>query len=676
MDFRAYLDTGNVAASLAIHLDDSGSATTTLTPTQNGLGTFSASLEAMVAWMRLQVRLTVSTLAFRWEGFGTAYKALPIPFVGRTPEWNGDYPGEKVIGGYQIRVCTMAAARTFTPYIDGVAQSTFAITSATDEPVTYTYDLAATATGTDFSLAVDGDIELYDWQPVVLYKLPQKLKIWENKPLVPSQVRRRFGGFNVQIDTQSAAATITPVLDGVAQSTLAVTTADLLGATLTFSSLVGRDLWCKVTSATAFRPYSVEPIVLETLPQKFKGRVADQNAGVDSEKALAGLKIHCCTLNAARAFTAILDGVSQAPISATTGPDEADTVIIQFPSTARPPIATDIGWSVDGDIELYDWTPLVLYTLPVRIKTYENKPLVPSPTRRRFTGLALHLDAFGGTVTCTPVVAGVDQTPQTLSNSDLLSTVILENAVVGRDLWCRLTSTTPFSPLSIQPIIVETLPQQMQGTTPRTQVGYVGVKTIAGYQLRLCTLGVPTTITTYIDGIAQPNTFTVTSDKNEPIDYTAAIVMPAEGVEFSVSTDKPVEWYHWTPIVTARRPLGVLAWDSGPLDVGDKDLVWLRKILIKVRAGADLQVVTFFDGNGSPGVTYPIATPNVDTILTIPFGRPAAGRAYVGRLPRIVITSTARFYPYWMKLVRRTSGLGTDKPAVEMPITLDVGMGG
>jgi hypothetical protein len=469
LDLRCLLDTGNVASAVAVHLDNAGSAATTLAPTLNGLGIFAADISAIAAFTRAQLRITGSFLTFRWESLSLAYHTLPMPFRGRTVETNGNYAGEKVLTGLKIRACTLGVSRTFTPYLDGVALPTFAFTSATDEPDTYIYQFTATQTATDLSFSVDGDIELYDWEPLVLYQLPVRLKIWENKPLERSPVRRRFGGLVLQIHTRGATATVTPVVDGVDQPALTIATTDLSAAVLTF------------------------------------------------------------------------------------------------------------------------------------------------------------------------------------------------NTVVGRDLWARISSATPFNALAVEPIVLETLPQWMKGLTPRSQFGSPGVKTLSGLQLRLCTLGAQRVITPVLDGTSQ-SSFTVASGSDDPIDATLAFVGAKEAVEIAFSVDGNIELYDWKPLITAQRPLGIRAWDSGPLDLGTQDLVWVRAVRLKVRAGAPLTITPWFDGVPFASVTTDGLTTGVDTVVLIP-----VGRGYVGRQPRLVVTSTAPFYPYWIEFTRRLTGYASAKPTITVP---------
>ena len=466
---RALADTGGATASAAVHLDSSASAAITASVASSGAGIVVTDISSIAAFKRLQLRMTGSFSTFHWMEHAVDYTDLPYPFRGRMQEHNAGSFGEKVLAGFMLRLCTLGAARSITPYVDNVAQAAFSVTTDTDQPDTYLHQFTSPVTGTDLSFLVDGDIELYDWQPTVLYQLPPRVKVWENKPLVPSSVRRRFGGFTMQVDTKGAAVTVTPVLDGVDQTTLATTTGDLLGKTLTFDTLVGRDLWCRITGSTAFVVHHVEPLVTETLPQQWKG------------------------------------------------------------------------------------------------------------------------------------------------------------------------------------------------TTPRSNFGYPGHKRLSGIQLRLCTFGAAVTVTPYLDGVAQ-TTLSVTTGANDPDDVTYQFATAPEAVEIVLGVSGDVELYAWSPLVTAKRPLGVKAWDSGPLDLGVPDLTWVREIRMKVYVGADLVVTPYFDDVAWPAVTIASAGHvGTTTVLTVP-----VGRGYKGRTPRLVVTSTAAFYPWWIEIQRRATTASTEKKPIRL----------
>lgn len=109
-------------------------------------------------------------------------------------------------------------------------------------------------------------------------------------------------------------------------------------------------------------------------------------------------------------------------------------------------------------------------------------------------------------------------------------------------------------------------------------------------------------------------------------------------------------------------PLGLRAWDSGPMDLGVNELIWIREIRIKVKASADLTATITMDGRVYPAVTIPIETVGVPTILDVP-----VPKGCKGTVPRVVITSTATFYPYYVEFQRRTTGAKQDKPVIQVP---------
>jgi len=109
-------------------------------------------------------------------------------------------------------------------------------------------------------------------------------------------------------------------------------------------------------------------------------------------------------------------------------------------------------------------------------------------------------------------------------------------------------------------------------------------------------------------------------------------------------------------------PLGVTAWDSGPLDLGTRDLIWIRHVVIKARAAAPLTVTCYFDGVAWPAVVAERQGPVYDTptIYDAILGRGDQG-AYKGYVPRVVVTSTAPFFVWWVELIERSTSAQTDK---------------
>lgn len=211
-------------------------------------------------------------------------------------------------------------------------------------------------------------------------------------------------------------------------------------------------------------------------------------------------------------------------------------------------------------------------------------------------------------------------------------------------------------------------PLPMIGRIGQTLAGSPGIKILSGLDLTLCTFGVARLITPILDNVSMTETFAVTTGAEEPETITLPFTEAHRARQIDWAVDCEIELDRWAPIVTQRQPLGVKAFDSGPLDIGGKQLVWMRMMFIKVRAGADLDITPYFDGVAYPTVTAPIETANVDTILEVP-----VGRSYVGRQPRVVIHSCEPFYPYFVEFERRLTGSAGQKPKIRVPFKLETG---
>jgi hypothetical protein len=291
--------------------------------------------------------------------------------------------------------------------------------------------------------------KLYEFN--LAYRERPQLQVWsENKPLVRSNVRRRFGGFNVQIDTLGGPAAVTPVLDDTDQTIISVTTTDVQGDVLTLSSAVGRDLWAKIAKTTGFELYAIEPIVLETLPPQFKGQVPYTDAGYPCEKVMNSINIKACTLGVARTFTVYIDEVSAGTFSMTTSLAEPETYTHPFTSLQTGKL---ISFSVDGDIELYSWSPNVLYKLPCWVYIWDTG-YVDTGTQDITWFREIKIKAKApGPLTVIPYFDDVAFAPYTTTSEG--SVVTIYSVPVGREYKGRqprvmIQSSTLFQPYWVE----------------------------------------------------------------------------------------------------------------------------------------------------------------------------------------------------------------------------------
>lgn len=648
--YRARADTGNVSATIALHVDGSGSAAKSITATLNGVALTEQTISDMSAYRQIQQRITVTTGAFRWLESNIEHLDRPVLMRAQAqPKGSGK---DRLYTGVTYRICTLGVQATITPIVDGSNQTAFTHTSGADNPDTFTHPFAATVTGNEVTFSSDVDLEVYDWTPEASAELPQLLKAWENKPLVTSPVRRRFGGLNVQIDTASAAIDVIPILDGVAQTTITATTADLLGKTLTFNSVVGRDLWARIVDTSTFRVHGVAPVVLATFPSLFKGQTPEQNMGTHARKAFSGITLKACTQGVAATITPILDDTSQTTFSATTGASEPDTIRHEF---SAPVFGTDMAISSDVDIELWEWTPTVMRVLPLPILGRTLRTDGGYRGRKAWSGVAMDICTLGGAVTVTVVIDGTDHdttfSVTTGANEEETKRIEFAAPLFGTDIALSFSGNVEL--YNWDATEMKRLPMPFTGRTLETNGGADGVKTITGFQVKVCTLAAARTFTPVVDGTNYP-TFSATTGADEPDDVTYEPTTAIEGTAIALSVDGTVELYDWRPIVSALQPLGHKVWDSGPLvfSGGPHDHVWIYEYQMLVKAEGTLTLTPSFDDVAHAAITRTVAaevnkTGRVDILV---------GRNYHGRTPRLVVTSASTFYPYWVKVLYRVSG--------------------
>lgn len=262
-DARLTLDTGGSTLSAAVHLDASATAGLTVSATQTGVGTTVADLSALAAWTRLQWRFSGSVAAFRLIAWEVQYLDLPHPVRGLLASSNAGYAGEKTIAGITLRCNTRSAAVVVTPYYDQVAGTPFTVTSTdSTDPETHIEQFTSTVTATDFALHFGGDVELYEWAPIELFRHPLPVRIWDSGPLdlgVPDLTWIRAIRLKVKAGGD---LTITPYFDGVKQA--AVTAhVETLNVPTVLEASCGRGYKGKtpqivITSTAGFRPYWIE----------------------------------------------------------------------------------------------------------------------------------------------------------------------------------------------------------------------------------------------------------------------------------------------------------------------------------------------------------------------------------------------------------------------------------
>lgn len=186
---------------------------------------------------------------------------FPPIMRGRVPDSNGGTPKPKVVTGIRIRGCTLGAARTFTPIVDGTSLSTFSATTETDDPDEIVHSFSSPQIATDVAWSVDGNFEIYDWAPIVDHVLPLGRKLWDTGPIELGP-RVAWASLAILKARLTADLTVTPYVNDVALTALTVEAE--VGVTTSYDirlprPMRGRVLRYVISSTGLFYPYWLRP---------------------------------------------------------------------------------------------------------------------------------------------------------------------------------------------------------------------------------------------------------------------------------------------------------------------------------------------------------------------------------------------------------------------------------
>jgi hypothetical protein len=181
------------------------------------------------------------------------------------------------------------------------------------------------------------------------------------------------------------------------------------------------------------------------------------------------------------------------------------------------------------------------------------------------------------------------------------------------------------------------------------------------FQIRLDTGSNAATVAIHLDGsTTASDSESVTKDESDIYQYNTSDLSMFRQVQFRVtgnfSTFKWLEYAFSFLVLPATRR----AWNLGAFDATDRDMSWIRRISVKANAAADMTVNLYFDGVAETAKTITV-TPSVATVYDVDYGRGIKGRS-----PKILITSTADFIPYWATVRLRGTGGETQKDVIKI----------
>ena len=382
---------------------------------------------------------------FKIYNWSVDYDARPeqLSYL-RIPPTTFGIAGRKRINALPFIIDTLGTICTVNPVLDGILQTTMPIHS-TDKQL-QSYRFLNEATAFNIGLLIQGGLfEFYEMvQPRELELLPDQLKYkWIPYTNLGSAARKRFIQYAIIIDTLDNDCNMTPVLDGVRQTTLKFKTARKQTVVYTFDHFaIGTDIACELQSpeeilvSFEFYGIAIEECITEKLPAIARFvHIPATNLGTSSRKRIQQFAFVLDTLGSDVIFQCFVDGFPQgAQIFNTT---MKKTCIFTFDLS---PAGIDISGTLQSANVFH------FYGVSLEDCVYDKLPPVAShiiipytnfntTSRKRFRQIAIIIDTLQDPVDWVPIIDGVALPTQTI-NTHRKQTIIFtpDTETIGIEL--------------------------------------------------------------------------------------------------------------------------------------------------------------------------------------------------------------------------------------------------
>ena len=477
----------------------------------------------------------------------------------------------------------------FTQAFNGVTQVVLRIDSGLGNPKYF--QLEVTGTVSKF-LLVDAEI-VYD-------SLPEQVSYLKLQPnSFGTDQRKRIPAIPFEIDTLGTDTYFVPILDGVSQGALLINTSRKTTVTYKFpGDKVARVLdGYFYSNAGVFELYGMlQSTEIETLPEALNFKlIPANNLGSSRRKRISQIAFVINTNGNAVVFTPYVDGVVGTPANILS--NEKALKIHTFASETT---GLEVGGTFysTGEFELYglELSECVYEALPPITKFYRLASTNLGTTRRkRFSQIGYVVNPLGGTLTFTPYINGVAQTPSTATGTEKATFIhVFSTEIIGIDIGFTLASTTDFEfyELSASDTAYEVLPPVTKfHRLQSTNFGTPSKKRIRTLAFSLDTKGNNVTFTPIVDGISKATSTFNSTGKRTLLHYFNEDIF---GIDFSGTFESSGEFEFYEqlqPLNVETLPIGRL-WDQvGPLDFNRQAKVkWVRYTLLSEGTSLDYRI--------------------------------------------------------------------------------------
>lgn len=477
------------------------------------------------------------------------------------PSSNYGTPSRKRHSSYKFEINTRGSAVTFTPLLDGIAQSSRTYTTSKKGTVEYFF------TADTIAIDVGGILESTDKTiPFEFYGVitPQDVEVLPPRLLefrIPdtdygTPNRKRHSSYKFQINTNGANVALTTFLDGSTVGNFTVNTPRRQTVECFFDSdTVGIDIGgeLKSSGSTPFEFYGViKPQEVEVLPARLRYFLIPPNDyGVPNRKRHTSYKFHLNTNGQPVTFTPIIDLVPKtAQVFNTPSKQECEYFFNE----------DTIGKDIGGTLKSNSATPFEFYgtvvpqqveTLPVRLTYFTIPPNdYGTPDRKRHSSYKFIINTNGADVLFTPIIDLAEKTAITI-NTPSKETVeyYFHEDTIGIDIGGTLSSVDGETPFEFYGVVV---PEQIEKLPPRLKFflippndyGTPNRKRHSSYKFQINTNGKDVLFTPIIDGTTlEIAKFNTPSKKTVEYFFTKDTLGIDVGGKLESLEDTPFEFY-------------------------------------------------------------------------------------------------------------------------------------
>ncbi len=588
------IDPQGVAATVTVEIDGVALAPTfsvTATGRDEQFLALPFDQRGQISRLKIESATGFRYYGHKWDFLGDLSSVTRL----QTAWHDSGVPGDKLHRELVLEIDTGGIAATVTPEIDGVALSPFSVTASgrLQRYLSLPFDTRGRLSRLKIESASRFRYYGHRWDHLVDASSITKFQTeWSDYGTAEQKI---FRVLTLDIDTQSALATVTVEIDGTAVvPSFSVTntgrTEEHLCLPYDTRGKLGR---IKIESTTGFRYYTHKWNSLEDQAPLTQIATAWDNSGTDLEKFYRTLVVELDTQGVAATVTPEIDGVALAAFTVNTAGRRESYLSLPFDTRgrlSRIKVACATGFRFYG----HKWDNLKDTTAVTKFHTEWTDLGKSNP--KFFLTMPIEIDTGGANVTATVEIDGASAGTWTINTVTRLKEILAFNKDT-KGTVCRLklesATATPFRYYGHTFDALDEPNALGKYQTPWSVYGYPGDKRFRQLILEVDTASADLTVNVEIDGVTA-KTFTVNTSghRQKILSLNKDTIGKIARLTFSSATDFT---YYTHSFDFVPDPLDVTFFDTFDLDFNYDRWKFIRRAWIAAQGSAQVTMKVYVD---------------------------------------------------------------------------------